>query len=879
MEAILQAHKTAMPVREVLVSLAEKFSNSEERSGKIEVQMKQVWNWFQNRRYAIRAKAAKSPGKLNITQMTRDDSGMVRGIPPQATQPHAASSATVRSLPQAPQHPTVPSAVVRTFPQAPQHPAAFSGRTTSFGYLVVHVIAIILALSPVQRAGRVADNSQMEYEAKSARDGAWYDVSTFLSHRSLETGDPEVMVRFAGFGAEEDEWVNVRKNVRQRSLPCESSECVAVLPADLILCFQEGKEQALYFDAHVLDAQRRRHDVRGCRCRFLVRYDHDQSEEIVALRKICRRPETDYRLQQLHAVNESLSANHNKNGANNIHTVSTLRVYPPAEVQPKQNKVEPVVQSLPAEVPQKRQRLDSTFPPPLPEGSQKQLKVEPAMVAPPGVPQNQQRVQPAPPPSALSEAPQYQNKAEPVAPSPSAQPLVEPHKVEHVAPSPSAQPLVEPKKDEAVVPVPPAVDSAKVQVATGSQEVPPELHEVQPVTHDPSTELLPTIVAPAEPKVAEPLNDLVMSDTSVEVPPELHKVQPAMPGPSADVSADEQMETKKAEPQKEEPAVVSGTSVEVPSELHEVQPVAAQVEPMVVDEPQKEPVVSGTSVEVPSELQEVQLVIPDSSTAVSVVAPMEPKVAEPQKEEPMVSDPSVEVPSELQEVPSVEVPSELQEVQPVIPDSLIEPTAVAVPMEPKVDEPQKEEHTVSAPSVEVQPVMPDPSVEVLPSVSEPQREPVVSFPSVEIPSELQEVQPTMHDGPPTEVSPAVVAPVEPKIAEPQKEEPMLSDPSVEVPSEVQPVIPGPLTEVLAAEPIEPNVAEPQKEEPMVSGPSVEPDEPHTSGLEAMETKAEESVTTETEVEEPANVIQQPKLAEIKEGGVDEVGNPELPVEN
>lgn len=45
-------------------------------------------------------------------------------------------------------------------------------------------------------------------------------------------------MRFAGFGAEEDEWVHVRKNVRQRSLPCEASECVAVLPADLILCFQ-----------------------------------------------------------------------------------------------------------------------------------------------------------------------------------------------------------------------------------------------------------------------------------------------------------------------------------------------------------------------------------------------------------------------------------------------------------------------------------------------------------------------------------------------------------------------------------------------------------------------------------------------------------------
>ncbi|GFZ05517.1 similar to DNA-BINDING TRANSCRIPTION FACTOR 2 [Actinidia rufa] len=168
----------------------------------------------------------------------------------------------------------------------------------------------------VQSVGRtVSDNSQMEFEAKSARDGAWYDVALFLSHRSLDTGDPEALVRFTGFGSEEDEWVNIRKHVRQRSLPCESSECVAVLPRDLVLCFQEVKEQALYFDAHVLDAQRRRHDVRGCRCRFLVRYDHDQSEEIVPLRKVCRRPETDYRLQQLHTVNESGFVNLQKTGA------------------------------------------------------------------------------------------------------------------------------------------------------------------------------------------------------------------------------------------------------------------------------------------------------------------------------------------------------------------------------------------------------------------------------------------------------------------------------------------------------------------------------------------------------------------------------------
>lgn len=65
-------------------------SKSEERSGKIEVQMKQVWNWFQNRRYAIRAKAAKEPGKINVTPMARGDSSMVKVVP-QVTQPHAAS--------------------------------------------------------------------------------------------------------------------------------------------------------------------------------------------------------------------------------------------------------------------------------------------------------------------------------------------------------------------------------------------------------------------------------------------------------------------------------------------------------------------------------------------------------------------------------------------------------------------------------------------------------------------------------------------------------------------------------------------------------------------------------------------------------------------
>lgn len=265
MEGILQDHHNTMPAREVLVALAEKFSESPERKGKIVVQMKQVWNWFQNRRYAIRAKSSKAPVKLNVTPMAREESAPVRSVP----QPVAASIPTP----------------VSTTTVAPS----------------------------VSSAGRViTEISYTEFEAKSARDGAWYDVGTFLSHRHLDTGDPEVLVRFAGFGPDEDEWVNIRKHVRQRSLPCEASECVAVLPGDLILCFQEGKDQALYFDAHVLDAQRRRHDIRGCRCRFLVRYDHDLSEEIVPLRKVCRRPETDYRLQQLHAANDMATCDHQK---------------------------------------------------------------------------------------------------------------------------------------------------------------------------------------------------------------------------------------------------------------------------------------------------------------------------------------------------------------------------------------------------------------------------------------------------------------------------------------------------------------------------------------------------------------------------------------
>lgn len=54
------------------------------------------------------------------------------------------------------------------------------------------------------------------------------------------------------------------------------------------------------------------------------------------LRKVCRRPETDYRLQQLHAVNEAASAEQQKSSVDAF-AVSALRASIPAETTQKQH--------------------------------------------------------------------------------------------------------------------------------------------------------------------------------------------------------------------------------------------------------------------------------------------------------------------------------------------------------------------------------------------------------------------------------------------------------------------------------------------------------------------------------------------------------------
>ncbi|KAI4316086.1 hypothetical protein L6164_024102 [Bauhinia variegata] len=136
----------------------------------------------------------------------------------------------------------------------------------------------------------IRDSSELEFEARSSKDGAWYDVEMFLAHRFLSTGEAEVRVRFVGFGAEEDEWVNIKNAVRERSVPVEHTECSKLKVGDLVLCFQERRDQAIFYDAHVVEINRKIHDIRGCRCLFIIRYNHDNSEEKVRLRRLCWRP-------------------------------------------------------------------------------------------------------------------------------------------------------------------------------------------------------------------------------------------------------------------------------------------------------------------------------------------------------------------------------------------------------------------------------------------------------------------------------------------------------------------------------------------------------------------------------------------------------------
>ncbi|XP_010668625.2 protein SAWADEE HOMEODOMAIN HOMOLOG 1 [Beta vulgaris subsp. vulgaris] len=221
--------------REFCVKVAKSISRSAGRAGKPIVKWAEVQSWFHNRQKSSPAKA--NPPSINQTEITP-------------------SPNVSKNLPA---HPDISD--LKKANESNQVPKARE---------------------------KLPDLSELEFEAKSSRDGAWYDVERFLTHRFVSSGEAEVRVRFVGFGAEEDEWVNVKNDVRERSIPLENWECHKVKAGDVMLCLQERKDQAIYYDARIMDVQRKMHDIRGCRCIFVIEYDHDKSEEKVRLRRLCR---------------------------------------------------------------------------------------------------------------------------------------------------------------------------------------------------------------------------------------------------------------------------------------------------------------------------------------------------------------------------------------------------------------------------------------------------------------------------------------------------------------------------------------------------------------------------------------------------------------
>lgn len=229
--------------QEFCEDLAAKFSSSPYRSGKTVIAWEQVKTWFHNKQNGLAAKDTLL-SLLNEAEVTPRPVGRPKKLIPKELNPS------------------------------------------------IRKIASQYASEKYQKpiGERAAELSELAFEALSSKDFAWYDVATFLNYRVTYSGDLEVRVRFAGFRNDQDEWVSVRRGLRERSIPLDPSECDKVEVGDLVLCFKENDDHALYCDAHIAEIERREHDIAGCRCIFVVRYDYDNTQDKVDINKICRRP-------------------------------------------------------------------------------------------------------------------------------------------------------------------------------------------------------------------------------------------------------------------------------------------------------------------------------------------------------------------------------------------------------------------------------------------------------------------------------------------------------------------------------------------------------------------------------------------------------------
>ncbi|KAG2481095.1 hypothetical protein PVAP13_J683265 [Panicum virgatum] len=302
MEEKLKPRTTSRPDRVLMRELALKFSESRGRAGTTTpVTPKQVLNWFRYRRYYKSNKkvaATKAPPPATGIQADQQ-----RFRIPQQLVFNPICAGELVPTPQVLNwfhYHCYNKGTNKVAREAPPPPAQWSMMV----FQAVHQpLRELTEIGPVRRQDAGSSSTAgkknnplvgdlTSYEAKSASNGAWYDVHNFLFQRSGESGDREVLVHFSGFGAGQAEWINARTSLRRRSLPCNTKYCGAVKPRDIVLCYKLSEHSRLYFDAQVDRIIRKPHDSRAaCDCKFLVRYLHDRSEECVSLRKLCLRPE------------------------------------------------------------------------------------------------------------------------------------------------------------------------------------------------------------------------------------------------------------------------------------------------------------------------------------------------------------------------------------------------------------------------------------------------------------------------------------------------------------------------------------------------------------------------------------------------------------
>ncbi|XP_066394147.1 protein SAWADEE HOMEODOMAIN HOMOLOG 2-like [Miscanthus floridulus] len=261
--------------------LAEEFNRSAGRAGSKALQATQVQGWFLN-------KFPASATKPTCVPTASQEKTSASEVNVSVSEKRSAASEEKHVCPLLPKKSTSASEV--NVSVSKKRSAASEEKPFPLDTSVSNNEDEFSPVFPLETRDMIPELEDLEFEAKSAKDSAWYDIAMFLAHRTNKAGEVEVRVRFDGFGADEDEWVNVKKFIRQRSIPVESSQCKSIVEGDLVLCFREGNDEALHFDAHVLEVTRKQHDIRGCRCVFLIEYDHDQSQERVSLRRLSRRP-------------------------------------------------------------------------------------------------------------------------------------------------------------------------------------------------------------------------------------------------------------------------------------------------------------------------------------------------------------------------------------------------------------------------------------------------------------------------------------------------------------------------------------------------------------------------------------------------------------